>query len=618
MTQDAFTLTYQRKEYDWSVGRIPVVLSPLLPVLTTNGAAARMQPSNYGVRAFAGETTDGRFTAGAALDYKAGAATAQVGLQGIGGQTFATAEGTFSTPQAKVGGAFAINLGTHQFSTRFQADYKESWGSLNATYARTSAGWSGQGKGSQSLQTKLALQPSKDLTFGAFANVVGVSELQTTFGVSMSARTPLGAFGAHYTLTPTSHLLQGTFSQPFLGGTLDHNASMTYLRGMDDALFQYSATAKLKHPKGTVDPTLSVNFDTRTQRPIVSAGVKGTATVLPDLSLNYAVHIADLVQGKLSATVGGKYKLNPETELTAQLGSTDFGLGKVSATVGAKHNFSGSTQVAVQLGSSDLGRRQMQASLDIKHKLNDTTQLTMGATTSHTNGNWQVGARLAARVTFDVPMHERLDIAQLSGRIADDEGRGVPNVILRAGSTATVTDANGRYAFLALTPGITTVSALVGDSSEELLFNPELPVTLTLASKEKRVLNIQVKRAARVRGQLALNLPPNNTLQAGGLMPEVPDVTSLSLVLTDSAGKSARINPTSTGTFRFPRLSPGRYTLSLAPETAARLARHEVVLPGPVELGSGEEGDLNVTITLRPREIHFEEAEDLTPVENAP
>lgn len=558
LSQDALTLRYERDDYAWTAGRFAAGVSPLVPSVAATGAEGRLVNGGQALHAFVGTTLDGAVTAGAALGWRGEAAGASVGLQETAGQVIASAKAEVATTEIKADGAFAIDPTSGAYAAKFHATLVERWGSADASYGRSSRGWLGRAEDTQSVRASLTGQPSKDLSFGAFAGVNGVETPRLSFGANVRGRSAYGTFAAQYTLTPGAQQLQAAFAQPLPNGTLNHNASVTYRRADGDTLAQYTTTASFNLPHGKVSPMVGLGLNTRTMNPIWMFGLGGTFAASPDLALAYQISSADLARGQLSAALNAHYAVNK------------------------------------------------------------TAQLTLDATAQRSNGAWSAGVRLGGQVKFDLPVHERRDIARLSGQIVDSAGRGLANIILRAGDTATVTNATGHYVFSALPIGPVTLTTLVQSFEQDVVLDPALPMTLTLTCQEARVLNIRAVRTARITGKVDIRLPQDGVLSGGGVLPEVPDLTKLTLLLTGpqetgSAETVRKTIPAADGTFVFSQLLPGTYRLTLSPETSALLARHEMTLPGPVTLDGGQTVQLSVDVMLKPRPLRIDTPQDLTP-----
>ncbi len=232
---------------------------------------------------------------------------------------------------------------------------------------------------------------------------------------------------------------------------------------------------------------------------------------------------------------------------------------------------------------------------------------------SHQDARWQAELRASVNLALAVPVHRRTDLARLEGRLLLPGGAGAPGLLLRAGDLATETDGEGRFVFEALPAGSVTLSLLGGTLPPGTQLEPALPLLLNLRPQETRRLEVRGLQTATLSGRVQLRLPESPEAR-DLLAAELPPLSQLGLQLSAPGQAPLRAVPNPDGSFSFPGLRPGTYTLLFAPEAQALLAGHGVPAPLEVTLSDAEQRELDVDVQWHPREIRIDEVQELTPV----
>ncbi|HET7463949.1 MAG TPA: carboxypeptidase regulatory-like domain-containing protein [Longimicrobium sp.] len=188
----------------------------------------------------------------------------------------------------------------------------------------------------------------------------------------------------------------------------------------------------------------------------------------------------------------------------------------------------------------------------------------------------------------------------VSGRVVDQEtGRPVPDVLVRVGDRAVVTDGNGRWAVVGLPPGgytveIDPVSAGVG----RVVVRPDA-LKVQVAGGETHAVEVGVSRSARVSGRLIVTDPEEEEDGIGGVVVELRSGTERRRRMTDAHGA-----------FLFSDLPPGDWTVTVAGDglPAHHALDHETTA---VALEPGGETELTLRAVPRQRALRIVAGGDL-------
>lgn len=202
-------------------------------------------------------------------------------------------------------------------------------------------------------------------------------------------------------------------------------------------------------------------------------------------------------------------------------------------------------------------------------------------------------------VPIGVPLHRIASLGQLRGRIVDDRGVGVGNVLLNAGTFVAVTDADGNYLFPSLPPG--TYFVVVDPSSiglDRVTLRP-MPVEVTVRGAAEERLDIGVVKSGRVAGAVHLfdfadegitDTTQTRLIDSGGRQGMIVE-------LTNGVEVQRRVTDTQ-GRFLFADLRPGRWTLRVA---GGDMPAQHYVERESLELDVQPGSEQQVTLRILPR-----------------
>jgi hypothetical protein len=168
-------------------------------------------------------------------------------------------------------------------------------------------------------------------------------------------------------------------------------------------------------------------------------------------------------------------------------------------------------------------------------------------------------------VPIGVPLHRIASLGQLRGRIMDDRGVGVRNVLVNAGAFVAVTDVDGQYLFPSLPPGTYFVVVDPASIGIGYITLRPMPVEVIVRGAAEERLDIGVVKSARVGGTVRsfdfaeegiTDTTQTRLADAGGRQ-------GIILELSNGVEIHRRITDTQ-GRFLFADLRPGRWTLRVA------------------------------------------------------
>lgn len=202
-------------------------------------------------------------------------------------------------------------------------------------------------------------------------------------------------------------------------------------------------------------------------------------------------------------------------------------------------------------------------------------------------------------VPIGVPLHRIASLGQLRGRIIDDRGIGVRNVLLNAGAFVAVTDAEGNYLFPSLPPG--TYFVVVDPSSiglDRVTLRP-MPVEVTVRGAAEERLDIGVVKSGRIAGTVRLfNFAEEGiTDTTQTRLTDAGSRQGVILELTNGVETQRRITDAQ-GRFLFADLRPGRWTLRVA---GGDLPAQHYVEQESLELDVQPASEQQVTLRILPR-----------------
>jgi len=383
-----------------------------------------------------------------------------------------------------------------------------------------------------------------------------------------------------------------------IGAGYSNLISIYYRTGTQDDLLpvpQYRRTERvgqlrLGYALGTVDLFSNVdvgtvrdrlaNKDFPFQRYALYTGFSPSSRQVYNVSLEYSTE-QNLYTGKeqdrFSASLGATISISRETNILATAfysrayapTKQDFGLVDVSL----QHVFPFRHRLSVRARQTYLGP-PLQPS--------------------------ELAYMIQYSVPLAVPVKRLTASGQVRGTVMDQNGKGIANVLLNAGASACITDADGEFFFPSLSPGevyLTIDKATIG--LDRIALQPT-PMVLTIAGGEEKQLNITVVRSCKVTGTVSLfefgETDSAGVVDAGpksGVFIELTNGSEIQRRVTDARGQ-----------FVIADLRPGPWKLSV---TGGAIPEYHYVDRTSVDLNlvAGQHQKVDFNLLPRRRKIRI-------------
>ena len=211
-------------------------------------------------------------------------------------------------------------------------------------------------------------------------------------------------------------------------------------------------------------------------------------------------------------------------------------------------------------------------------------------------------AELAYAVEYALPLALPLkritSVGQLQGAITDEQGRGIPNVLVNAGDAAAVTDGRGVYAFSSLKPGTAFLSVDNASIGLDRITLEPLPMEIPIEGGIETRRDLHVTRSGIVSGTIQFYEMAER--EFGDTSAAVVDRGGRPGVFVElSSGVEVLRRVTDNrGRFLFADLRPGKWTLRVAGGDIPSL---HVVTPESVQVPLMPGDKQEVALQLRPR-----------------
>lgn len=214
-------------------------------------------------------------------------------------------------------------------------------------------------------------------------------------------------------------------------------------------------------------------------------------------------------------------------------------------------------------------------------------------------------AEFSYRVPLGIPVSHSRASARIVGRVYDVEtGRGVANVLVRAGGRAILTDGAGRLLLTGMLPGVQYVELDRGSIGLDRVTTQENPLPVKATSEGTARIELGVVRGARVSGRVEVfDAPAVGAQRAGAALERVGGLQGAIVTLT-SGRETVRRLTDGEGRFGFEDLRPGRWTLRVEP---AMLPPEHTLEQAVYELDVAPGGTATIAARVLPRKraIHI-------------
>lgn len=224
-------------------------------------------------------------------------------------------------------------------------------------------------------------------------------------------------------------------------------------------------------------------------------------------------------------------------------------------------------------------------------------------------GSGEYGVYTSVSVPFDVPVHRRSNVGDIAGSVVDDDGFGIPNLVVSVAGESVATDEEGRFRFPAIPAGTVFVVILPDQLGPDRVTLPQTPWRVTIDPGQSVRKTFHVFNASHVKGRLRFTTADNDGVGGravfgeGGVAQRSGGAGEVTVTLSNGDRRYQRRSDPD-GEFSFDHLVPGKWELTvdlgdLEGAYRARLSQRVV------DLGAGEEKYVAIDLVPVVRRIKF-------------
>ena len=203
--------------------------------------------------------------------------------------------------------------------------------------------------------------------------------------------------------------------------------------------------------------------------------------------------------------------------------------------IGDSYNYTGEYQRNVSIGLSgyfEIGdRTSLKASLQtneqyssyirdiadisLNHQLSNDHNLSFHirhTSSKNTSQDKETTVMLEYIIPLEVPVSRKMSVGGIKGQVYDteDNGRGIPNVILEVKGATAVTDKNGEFIFPSLKPGRYYLKLDKASIGMDRVAVPKTPMEVVVEGGKEIEVKLGIVRSANLRGEIMVYRPLNN------------------------------------------------------------------------------------------------------------
>jgi len=208
---------------------------------------------------------------------------------------------------------------------------------------------------------------------------------------------------------------------------------------------------------------------------------------------------------------------------------------------------------------------------------------------------------------LQIPVSVKKNTGRVEGKVTDAEtGKALPDVLLRIGSSVAATDPFGHYQFHSLFPGVHRLYVDPASLPSGFIPVENMPLEITSdgSTAEK---NILATKASSIKGRIVVFRFDQNYAQTRiDAAPAYVDPQGMAGVLltVEGPGGSRKALSGDDGTFMFPPLRQGRWTLKV-PASAIQEGAFAEKTSFEFNLGPGQTDEFTIKIYPKARQIKF-------------
>lgn len=286
---------------------------------------------------------------------------------------------------------------------------------------------------------------------------------------------------------------------------------------------------------------------------------------------------------------------------------------RISASIGWHGRLGQNTTVSATLSAFNILSNEYRASGRLGYTTSEGHRFTFSAEHRwNFYGDDETLVRIGYVIPFDLPVSYRSDVGSLKGQVVDDQGEGIPDVVLRLGALSVMTDEEGRFEFPAVTEGTYTLSLAGGNLPSNAVTEPPEPIRVLVEAGTTVETHITVREGSGIRGVLEVVPVPEDMAARDDLMfgPRLLSPAGMRVTLTDNDGRTRSAIIGSDGRFMRDRLEPGSWILSIDTQMLPRGYAAEPATQ-VVEIQAGDIAETMIRLVPVPRQIHFIDEQEL-------
>lgn len=213
-------------------------------------------------------------------------------------------------------------------------------------------------------------------------------------------------------------------------------------------------------------------------------------------------------------------------------------------------------------------------------------------------------------VPVGIPIKRLTSTGQLRGKVLDEQGRGLGNVLINVGASAALTDSDGEFFFPSLSPGEHFLVLDKPTIGMDRVATVLTPLAVTITGGKETELDIHLVRSSVISGVATLlALDEKDTSMTA--MIEVGPKPGLIIELSNGTEIQRRVSD-SRGRFAFSDVRPGRWNVQVVGGT---LPQYHFVDPQSLdlELAAGSKREVTFKVMPRKRSIRIIETGIIQP-----
>lgn len=209
-------------------------------------------------------------------------------------------------------------------------------------------------------------------------------------------------------------------------------------------------------------------------------------------------------------------------------------------------------------------------------------------------------ASLTYAVEIGIPLKKTGEAGTVAGVLTGQDGTPLADKLVFLSGRSAVTDESGNFEFRNVAPGRYFVTIDRSRLGMNEILNIPSPVHIEVLAEEETRLHLGLVNAARINGRFAIRENGTAILPGDAKAPQIGNI----VVDLKSELESHRMISKPDGTFEFPQLRPGKWTLQIYANTIDQRYRTDNEYL-QFELTQGEQKELVIDLVPRVKNIIF-------------